>query len=200
MEPQAIDLVDEAASALQVARGSKPEAIDAAERALMRLRIEEEALSKEKDKASRARLAEVRREVAEAQESLRPLLLQFEGERRRAEELKALMAKRDALLARLEQAQLRNDIVSAADILHGALPEVSSAASLVGQSKHKTSWKPTNQLPNQPLMTTPEMQLEGSRGARGARSRCLLLGGGPPPARHGHRGGHRPGQSKQKTS
>jgi ATP-dependent Clp protease ATP-binding subunit ClpA len=69
MEPQAIDLVDEAASALQVARGSKPEAIDAAERALMRLRIEEEALSKEKDKASRARLEEVRREVAEAQAS-----------------------------------------------------------------------------------------------------------------------------------
>jgi ATP-dependent Clp protease ATP-binding subunit ClpB len=55
------------------------------------------------------------------------LLLQFEGERRRAEELKALMAKRDALLARLEQAQLRNDIVSAADILHGALPEVREA-------------------------------------------------------------------------
>jgi hypothetical protein len=73
------------------------------------------------------------------------LLLQFEGERRRAEELKALMAKRDALLARLEQAQLRNDIVSAADILHGALPEVREAlaareaASCATRSPRKTS-------------------------------------------------------------
>jgi ATP-dependent Clp protease ATP-binding subunit ClpB len=69
--------VDEACSNLQVQLESKPEAIDVLERQAIRLQVEEKALEKEKDKASRERLAEVRRELGELQDQLRPLQMRY---------------------------------------------------------------------------------------------------------------------------
>ena len=52
---KAIDLVDEAASAIRMEIDSKPEAMDRLDRRLIQLKIEREALHKETDDASRER-------------------------------------------------------------------------------------------------------------------------------------------------
>lgn len=124
---KAIDLVDEAASDLQVQLESKPEAIDVLERQLIGLQVEEKALEKEKDKLSKERITEVRKEIGSLRERLSPLQLRYRAEKERLDELKALAKKKDELLMRLEQAENRMDLAIVADIKYGALQEVNDA-------------------------------------------------------------------------
>ncbi|KAG7669284.1 hypothetical protein Ndes2526B_g05585 [Nannochloris sp. 'desiccata'] len=124
---KAIDLVDEACSNLQVQLESKPEVIDVLERQVIRLQVEEKALEKEKDKQSVERLAEVRRELGELQDKLQPLVMRYQAEKDRLDEIKALQKKKESLQIRLEQAQNRMDLAMVADIKYGALAEVTEA-------------------------------------------------------------------------
>jgi ATP-dependent Clp protease ATP-binding subunit ClpB len=124
---KAIDLIDEACSNLQVQLESKPEAIDLLERQLMRLQVEEKALEKEKDPQSVARLGEVRREVGELQDRLRPLQMRYAAEKERLDAIKALQKKREEVTIALQQAEARMDLARVADLRYGALAEVSDA-------------------------------------------------------------------------
>lgn len=62
---KAIDLVDEAASALRLAQESKPDALEALEREIVTLEIERESLRNEGDVFSVERRAEVERRLRE---------------------------------------------------------------------------------------------------------------------------------------
>jgi ATP-dependent Clp protease ATP-binding subunit ClpB len=124
---KAIDLVDEACSNLQVQLESKPEQIDVLERQMIRLQVEEKALEKEKDKVSQERVAEVRKEMGEIRDTLRPLQMRYESEKQRLDEIKALQKKKEELQIRLEQAENRMDLAMVADIRYGALAEVAEA-------------------------------------------------------------------------
>eukprot|EP00204_Picochlorum_oklahomense_P001692 CAMPEP_0118798354 /NCGR_PEP_ID=MMETSP1161-20130426/756_1 /TAXON_ID=249345 /ORGANISM="Picochlorum oklahomensis, Strain CCMP2329" /LENGTH=900 /DNA_ID=CAMNT_0006725745 /DNA_START=45 /DNA_END=2744 /DNA_ORIENTATION=+ len=124
---KAIDLVDEACSNLQVQLESKPEQIDVLERQMIRLQVEEKALEKEKDKVSQERVAEVRKEIGQIQDALKPLQIRYESEKGRLDEIKALQKKKEELQIRLEQAENRMDLAMVADIRYGALAEVSEA-------------------------------------------------------------------------
>lgn len=124
---KAIDLVDEACSNLQVQLESKPEAIDVLERQAIRLQVEEKALEKEKDKQSVERLLEVRRELGELQDKLKSLVMRYQAEKARLDEIKALQKKKEELQIRLEQAENRMDLAIVADIKYGALAEVTEA-------------------------------------------------------------------------
>lgn len=124
---KAIDLVDEACSNLQVQLESKPEQIDVLERQMIRLQVEEKALEKEKDKISQERVAEVRKEIGEIRDTLRPLQMRYESEKKRLDEIKSLQKKKEELQIRLEQAENRMDLAMVADIRYGALAEVSEA-------------------------------------------------------------------------
>lgn len=70
---KAIDLVDEAAAAIQTEMHSKPEALEKAEQKLAMLKMEEAALSKESDSKSIERLAEVKVQIAEIQKNTETL-------------------------------------------------------------------------------------------------------------------------------
>ena len=121
---KAIDLVDEACSNLQVQLESKPESIDVLERQAMRLQVEEKALGKEKDKQSLERMSEVRRELSELQDTLKPLQMRYQAEKMVLDEIKALQKKKEELQIRLQQAETRMDLAMVADIKYGALAEV----------------------------------------------------------------------------
>merc|ERR1712159_283919 len=70
---KAIDLLDEACSRTRVQLDSKPEVIDTLERRKLQLEIEQTALHKEKDKTSKNRMADIRQEMADIDEELKPL-------------------------------------------------------------------------------------------------------------------------------
>jgi ATP-dependent Clp protease ATP-binding subunit ClpA len=119
----AIDLVDEAAAAVQVARESRPEIIDSLERKHRQLLIEIKALEKEKDDASQLRLAAARKEAQNVMEELQPLLDKYKSELARGEELHEAKEKLDELKNRLKAAIDAGDHAKAADLQYGAIPD-----------------------------------------------------------------------------
>ncbi|KAK9793452.1 hypothetical protein WJX73_009135 [Symbiochloris irregularis] len=124
---KAIDLVDEACSNMRVQLESMPEEMDLMQRQQYRLRVEEAALSKEKDKASKGRLEEVRQELGTLADRLQPLQMRYSQEKQRLDALRDLQKKKENMLIKLEQAELRNDLAMAADIKYGGLHDVEEA-------------------------------------------------------------------------
>ncbi|KAL5612793.1 hypothetical protein BROUX41_004123 [Berkeleyomyces rouxiae] len=119
----AIDLVDEAAAAVRVARESQPEIIDSLERKYRQIMIEIKALEKEKDQASKSRLAQARLEAKNVEEELAPLREKYQTEIKRGEEIHEAKLKLDELLKRLDDAKQNEDHSKAADLQYGAIPE-----------------------------------------------------------------------------
>ncbi|KAF5661673.1 hsp98 [Fusarium heterosporum] len=119
----ALDLVDEAAAAVRVARESQPEIIDSLERKLRQLMIEIAALEKEKDEASQTRLAQARKDAKNVEEELQPLREKYQTEIKRSEEIHQAKLKLDDLEKRLEDAMNNSEHAKAADLKYGAIPE-----------------------------------------------------------------------------
>lgn len=119
----AIDLVDEAAAAVRVARESQPEIIDSLERKHRQIMIEIAALEKEKDEASQTRLAQARKDARNVEEDLEPLRQKYLSEIKRGEEIHQAKTKLDDLEKRLEDAANASDHAKAADLQYGAIPE-----------------------------------------------------------------------------
>ncbi|KFH41807.1 Heat shock protein-like protein [Hapsidospora chrysogenum ATCC 11550] len=123
MPDSAIDLVDEAAAAVRVARESQPEAIDSLERKLRQLMIEIAALEKEKDEASQTRLQQAKKDAMNVEEELQPLREKYQSEIKRSEEIHQAKVKLDDFQKRLEDAMNMGDHAKAADLQYGAIPE-----------------------------------------------------------------------------
>lgn len=119
----AVDLVDEAAAAVRVARESQPEIIDSLERKLRQLKIEIHALSREKDEASKARLEQAKKDAENVEEELRPLREKYESERRRGKDIQEAKVKLDQLKVKAEDAARMGDHALAADLQYYAIPE-----------------------------------------------------------------------------
>lgn len=120
----AVDLVDEAAAAVRVARESQPEVLDNMERKLRQLEIEIHALDREKDEASQARLREARAEKANIEEELRPLRESYESEKARSKEIQEQKIKLDQLRNKQEEAERTRDLQQASDLKYYAIPNV----------------------------------------------------------------------------
>lgn len=121
---KAIDLIDEAAATRRVQLDSRPEKIDVLERRIMQLEIESTALGREKDKASKKRKVEVQNEIANLREELEPLMMKWEADRGRAEELKTAKEKLAALESKAAAAERVGDYEKAADLKYGAIPDL----------------------------------------------------------------------------
>jgi len=119
----AVDLIDEAAAAVRVARESQPEIIDSLERRLRQLKIEIHALSREKDDASKARLAQAKQDAENVEEELRPLREKYERERQRGKDIQEAKMKLEGLRVKAEDASRMGDHGRAADLQYYAIPE-----------------------------------------------------------------------------
>jgi ATP-dependent Clp protease ATP-binding subunit ClpB len=87
---KAIDLVDEAASALRIAQESKPPALETLEREIVTLEIERESLKNETDTFSVERKEDVERELEEKKASAKEMEELWMQEKNRLKNLKTL--------------------------------------------------------------------------------------------------------------
>ena len=101
---KAIDLVDEAASRLRMEIDSMPAEIDEATRQLTRMQIEAAALEKETSDDSRDRLQELKRQIAEREESTNQLKAKWEAEKGALSGLKPLKEEIEKLRTNFQQA------------------------------------------------------------------------------------------------
>ncbi len=118
---KAIDLIDEAASALRLEIDSLPEEIDKKERAQLRYQIEERALEKEEDEESAERLEEIRKHIADLKNETGSLRSRWADEKRvigRIRELKGLI---EDLKGEAERAERKGDLGRAAEIRYGEI-------------------------------------------------------------------------------
>lgn len=101
---KAIDLVDEAASRLRMEIDSMPAEIDEATRLLTRMQIEAAALENETSDDSKLRLKELRRQIAESEESTNQLKAKWESEKAAISGLKPLKEEIERLTTAYSQA------------------------------------------------------------------------------------------------
>jgi ATP-dependent Clp protease ATP-binding subunit ClpB len=119
----AIDLLDEAASAVKIARETRPEAIDELERRKLGLEVEIHALEREKDEASKERLENAKKAIAELEDQLGPLKREYENEKHLGDQIHDLRKKIDELRAKADEAERRYDLATAADIRYHSIPQ-----------------------------------------------------------------------------
>lgn len=101
---KAIDLVDESASRLRMEIDSMPAEIDEATRQLTRMQIEATALTQETSADSKDRLQKLRREIADREEEVNRLKVQWQSEKESLSGLKPLSQEIEALRTAYEQA------------------------------------------------------------------------------------------------
>lgn len=130
---KAVDLIDEASSALKISLENKPPILEDAHRKIMRFEIEKEALTKEIKNSSRsskanadtkARIKDIEKEIANLKEKTRELELKWKNEKEILIDIRGLKEELDGLRVEGDNAEMRADLTKAAEIRYGKIPQV----------------------------------------------------------------------------
>jgi ATP-dependent Clp protease ATP-binding subunit ClpB len=121
---KAIDLVDEAASALRLQQESKPDAIQELDRHIMTLQIELESLRKETDIASVERKEQLESTLKSKQEEVKKLNDIWDKERAEIEEIKRTKEEIEKARFELEQAQREGNFGKAGELQYATIPKL----------------------------------------------------------------------------
>lgn len=125
---KAVDLIDEAASALRLELENKPELLEKAQRDIMRLEVEREALKEEahahENGKAKARVKDIEKEVANLREKTGELELRWENEKEAIGSIRDLKEKLEQARVEAERAEMNADLGKAAEIRYGRVPEL----------------------------------------------------------------------------
>ncbi|MGA2417858.1 MAG: AAA family ATPase [Candidatus Staskawiczbacteria bacterium] len=119
---KAVDLMDEAASALRLEIESDPQELEKYDEEIMKLEIEKQALKKEN--GSERRLKAIARELADLNEKTKSLRLKWGAEKELINKIKDIREKIDNLSYQTEIAQREADLEKVAEIKYGRIPEL----------------------------------------------------------------------------
>ena len=136
---KAIDLMDEAASALRMSIDSKPEELDALDRKIMQLKIEREALKKEADDASQKRLLDIEKEIADQEEKALRLSEKWNSKKQALADMTEIKDKLDKAKIEVEIAQRNGEFEKAGELQYVEIPQLmKKLQELDGTTKQQT--------------------------------------------------------------
>ncbi|GAB7366038.1 hypothetical protein MBLNU230_g7607t1 [Neophaeotheca triangularis] len=121
---KAIDLVDEAASALRLQQESKPDAIQELDRQIMTIQIELESLRKETDIASKERREQLDKTLTLKKDEVGALTGKWEQERQEIDTIKNTKSELETARTELEQAQREGNFARASELRYARIPEL----------------------------------------------------------------------------
>ena len=129
---KAVDLIDEAASALRISLENKPEELVLADRQVRRLEIEKEALKKElgvseiseNKKKIKDRIKDIEQEIGELKETTSALETKWNNEKTALGEISKLKKELEELRVEAENAEAMADLTRAAEIRYDSIPKV----------------------------------------------------------------------------
>jgi ATP-dependent Clp protease ATP-binding subunit ClpB len=121
---KAIDLIDEAGSALRIQIGSMPIEIDNLERRIAHFEIERQAMSREKDTASRERLRHVENELERLRGESAQLQERWNREKSAINRVRELKEEQEGVRNDYELANRVNDWNKAAELRYGRMSEI----------------------------------------------------------------------------
>lgn len=121
---KAVDLIDEATSALKMQLDSKPIELDRLNRKIMQLQIEQTALKKDKSESAKARKAEIEQEIKTIQAKADELDSKWQKEKNLIDKFNAESEKLEAARTKLEMAENESNLSTASRIKYGEIPEI----------------------------------------------------------------------------
>jgi len=137
---KAVDLMDEAASALRLEIESEPVELSEYDKEITKLEIEKQALKKEKN--SQKRLKVIARSLADLKEKSKAIRVKWKAEKELINKIKDVRKEIDSLSYQTEIAQRESNLEKMAEIKYGKIPNLSkelktTEKKLVGlQKKH----------------------------------------------------------------
>ena len=135
---KAIDLIDEAASRLNIEIHSVPAVIDENQRKIIHLQVEKKALVKEKDEASKKRCLEIEKILKDLEEKTKILKAQLENERSSILKLRSLKKEIERVKQDIERSEREGALDKAAELKYGRLPDLKKEiTALEEQAKNK---------------------------------------------------------------
>lgn len=122
---KAIDLIDEASSALRLSLENKPPALEEAHRKITRLEIEKEALKKEAEASegnARVRVKSIEKEIADLRDSTHELETKWKNEKDTLSDIKKAKSELEEARREAESAESRADLTKTAELRYGRIP------------------------------------------------------------------------------
>ncbi len=130
---KAIDLVDEATSALRMEIDSMPDELDILKRKILQMEIEKQALIKEKDKASLNHLKELEKNLANLKEKSNQIEIHWRNEKDLIKKIHDYNNQVDLLKIQAEKAERAGDLSKVAEIKYGQIPELEKKSQQVSK-------------------------------------------------------------------
>jgi|TARA_Y100000310_G_scaffold267929_1_gene280280 ATP-dependent Clp protease ATP-binding subunit ClpB len=133
---KAVDLIDEAASALRISLENKPPVLEEAHRKIRRFEIEKEALKKDINtqgknegassgsSKTKQRMKRIDKEIADLKEKTAELELKWSNEKNVLTDIKAIKKELESIRAEAETAEAGADLSKAAEIRYSRIPEL----------------------------------------------------------------------------
>jgi ATP-dependent Clp protease ATP-binding subunit ClpB len=121
---KAVDLIDEATSALRMEIDSMPTELDQLKRQEIKLEIEKQALKKEKDTASKERLKNLEKELADLKEKSQQLETHWKNEKEVIAKIRTNKENIDALKQEAEIAERNGELQKVAEVRYSKIPEL----------------------------------------------------------------------------
>ncbi|HBI33986.1 MAG TPA: ATP-dependent chaperone ClpB [Candidatus Moranbacteria bacterium] len=119
---KAVDLIDEAASALRMEIDSMPIEIDQMQRKIRQFEIEKKAIQRDKAKDSRGKILQINKQLAELKEKSNSLTLQWKTEKDLITATRQHKKDIDKLKSEAEIAERNGELDKVAEIRYGKIP------------------------------------------------------------------------------
>ncbi len=119
---KAVDLIDEAASALRMQIDSMPIELDQMERKIRQFEIEKKAIQRDKSKESRRKILPINKQLAELKERANSLRLQWQTEKDLILASRNHKKEIDKLKSQAEAAERKGQLDQVAEIRYGKIP------------------------------------------------------------------------------
>ncbi len=134
---KAIDLIDEATSALRMEIDSMPDELDILKRKITQLEIEKQALKKDPDQTSKARLKQLEAQLANLKEQSNELEIHWQNEKKLIQEINGYKNQIDQLKNESEIAERKGELDKVAEIKYGRIPELEKRSKQTSQNLGK---------------------------------------------------------------
>jgi ATP-dependent Clp protease ATP-binding subunit ClpB len=125
---KAIDLIDEACAQIRTEIDSVPSELDALNRRVLQLDVEESALRHEKDDGSKARLAALRKELAQAREEQTEFRARWQADKQAVTKVRDVREKLETAKAEMARAERAGKLEEVAKLRYGVIPELEKEA------------------------------------------------------------------------
>ncbi len=121
---KAIDLIDEATSALRMEIDSMPDELDKLKRSITKLEIEKQALLREKSNSAKNKTKEIDNQLANLKEESAQLEIQWKNEKELIKKIQEHKNTIDQLKLEAEQAERKGELEKVAEIKYSTIPEL----------------------------------------------------------------------------